>query len=114
MWQTAVYFWDWVTKILSFSPWKMPNMTEYNATQNSLEEFFSSQNKFGHHKKVAKESPSIYKSGLGLKAEFRVPTCDSTIALNMLSLNFTLVAWSKSTRETQYYNDAIVWLQIGT
>ena len=29
-----IYFGDWVPKILTFSPWKMPNMTKYNATQN--------------------------------------------------------------------------------
>ena len=34
---TLRYFGDWVPKILTFSPWKMPNMTEYNATQNTGE-----------------------------------------------------------------------------
>ena len=31
---THRYFGDWIPKILTCSPWKMPKMTEYNATQN--------------------------------------------------------------------------------
>ena len=33
---THRYFWDWFLKISTFSPWNLPNMTEYNAIQNNM------------------------------------------------------------------------------